>query len=43
LKLMSERNDRVRARMFVTGAGIVGAGLAAASVAAAGGVTRPRG
>ncbi|TDC76445.1 DUF3631 domain-containing protein [Actinomadura sp. 7K507] len=40
LKLMSERNDRVRARMFVTGAGVVGGGLAAASVAAAGGVTQ---
>ncbi|MFG2002093.1 cell division protein FtsK [Spirillospora sp. NPDC048911] len=40
LKLMSERNDRVRARLFVTGAGMVGAGLAAASVAAAGGVTQ---
>lgn len=40
LKLMSERNDRVRARLMVTGAGAVGAGLAAASVAAAGGVTQ---
>ncbi|HEU5026209.1 MAG TPA: cell division protein FtsK [Spirillospora sp.] len=40
LKLMSERNDRVRARLFVAGAGVVGAGLAAASVAAAGGITQ---
>ncbi|URN09089.1 cell division protein FtsK [Actinomadura madurae] len=40
LKLMSERNDRVRSRLMVTGAGVVGAGLAAASVAAAGGVTQ---
>ncbi|MFB4302641.1 cell division protein FtsK [Actinomadura sp. NTSP31] len=40
LKLMSERNDRVRARLFVAGAGMVGAGLAAASVAAAGGITQ---
>jgi S-DNA-T family DNA segregation ATPase FtsK/SpoIIIE len=40
LKLMSERNDRVRARLFVTGAGVVGTGLAAAAVAAAGGITQ---
>lgn len=40
LKLMSERNDRVRARLMVSGAGVVGAGLAAASVAAAGGITQ---
>ncbi|CNF02126.1 DNA segregation ATPase FtsK/SpoIIIE and related proteins [Mycobacterium tuberculosis] len=40
LKLMGERNDRVRSRMFVTGAGVVGTGLAAAAVGAAGGVTQ---
>ncbi|WP_243716037.1 FtsK/SpoIIIE domain-containing protein [Actinomadura darangshiensis] len=40
LKLMGERNDRVRSRLFISGAGVVGAGLAAASVAAAGGVTQ---
>ncbi|WP_084263535.1 FtsK/SpoIIIE domain-containing protein [Actinomadura formosensis] len=40
LKLMSERNDRVRARMLVTSAGLAGGGLAAMSVAAAGGVTQ---
>lgn len=40
LKLMSERNDRVRARLMVTGAGLAATGLAAASVAAAGGVTQ---
>ncbi|MEV4253262.1 cell division protein FtsK [Spirillospora sp. NPDC049652] len=38
LKLMGERNDRVRARLLVTGAGTVGIGLAAASVVAAGGL-----
>lgn len=40
LKLMAERNDRVRARLLVTGAGLAGTGLAAASVAAAGGITQ---
>ncbi|QXJ22520.1 cell division protein FtsK [Actinomadura graeca] len=40
LRLMSERNDRVRARMLTTGAGLAGSGLAAAAVAAAGGVTQ---
>jgi S-DNA-T family DNA segregation ATPase FtsK/SpoIIIE len=40
LKLMAERNDRVRARMFTTGAGVVGTGLAAAAVSAAGGLTQ---
>ncbi|SFP66661.1 DNA segregation ATPase FtsK/SpoIIIE, S-DNA-T family [Actinomadura madurae] len=40
LKLMSERNDRVRARLMVTAAGAAGTGLAAMSVAAAGGVTQ---
>ncbi|MDL4772484.1 FtsK/SpoIIIE domain-containing protein [Actinomadura xylanilytica] len=40
LKLMSERNDRVRARTLTTGAGLAGVGLAAAAVTAAGGVTQ---
>ncbi|MFF5265381.1 cell division protein FtsK [Actinomadura viridis] len=40
LKLMSERNNRVRARMFTTGTGLAGTGLAGAAVAAAGGVTQ---
>ncbi|SNS83228.1 FtsK/SpoIIIE domain-containing protein [Actinomadura mexicana] len=40
LKLMSERNDRVRSRLFVTGAGLAGTGLAAAAVSAAGGLTQ---
>ncbi|WP_019630211.1 DUF3631 domain-containing protein [Actinomadura atramentaria] len=40
LKLMAERNDRVRARLLVTGAGIASTGLGAAAVTAAGGVTQ---
>ncbi|MGK5555850.1 cell division protein FtsK, partial [Actinomadura kijaniata] len=40
LKLMAERNDRVRARLLVTGIALSGAGLAAAAVTAAGGLTQ---
>ncbi|MBC6461471.1 cell division protein FtsK [Actinomadura sp. HBU206391] len=40
LKLLRERNDRVRWRRIVAGAGIIGGGLGASAVMAAGGITQ---